>query len=434
MSCDTRRSSISSDWEELDAVSGCYGSYDDTASIVSLASTLTDSEDSDALPEPTTLPIRERVLESTDLPRYVDDDTDSVASDETITEDLLDVVVEPSMLLSSLESLQSILSEIIPSGGEQDSSHTQEAASGLLEALHRLLGTIIDLKEVVSGYAKVYEPDDPFSAALQLDPLLYKWCTTCALKLYKLQAEENLAVKSESYSNCINKLCEDLGVFLPIFRVDLDEYQISQLIFPRYPADELPSHEVYLHRRHRSSNPEPLVEGAIPDLRRQLYALKDEIGKTSSIIRDCIVTEAFTADMRTQLHEIQALQTHTFETLGVLLSNHGSDWIEQTIAGGLSYADFTSLDRKNIQAFTERISKFGCLLNDLRISSSYKMGDFEPIKSRKGVPLSGQKYGGPADAPSEDGADFISTGLGCEGFKAILLDLNSTLKVEVLKE
>lgn len=231
MSSDTRRSSISSDWEELDAISGADGIYDDTASILSLSSTLNDSEGSDdsggptsavrtsKAPEPTSLPTREQISEVSNPPNCVNDDTLSVASDETITEGLLDIVVEPPMLLSNLESLQSTLSEIIPSYEDQDSPDTHQAVLGVLKALHRLLGTIMDLKEVVSGYVKIWKPNDPFSTAPQLDPLLYKWCTTCALKLYKLQADDELAAEYKDYSNRMNKLCDDLSAFLPILRV-----------------------------------------------------------------------------------------------------------------------------------------------------------------------------------------------------------------------
>lgn len=231
MSSDTRRSSISSDWEELEAISGADGIYDDTASILSWSSTLNDGGNSDGsdsatfavltseAPEPAALPTRVQISDSVKPPKYDDDDRDSVASDGTITGDVLDVVVEPPMLFSNLESLQSTLSDIIPSCEERNTADTHDAMSGILKALHRLLGTIMDLKEVVSGYVKIWKPNDPFSAAPHLDPLLYKWCTTCALKIHKLQADDQLAADSKGYSTRLNKLCDDLSVFLPILRV-----------------------------------------------------------------------------------------------------------------------------------------------------------------------------------------------------------------------
>lgn len=217
MSSETRRSSISSDWEEIDAISGADGLYDDMASILSLSSTVNDSEGSDDLASPTSAVLPNE--EGTNPPKYDDDDTNSLASDGTITEDLLDIFIEPPILLSNLESLQSTVSEILLSCEDQHSPGIHEAVSGVLKALHRLLGTITDLKDVVSGFVKIWKPNDPFSTAPRLDPLLYKWCTTCALKLYKLQADDQLAADTKDYSSCFNKFCDDLTVFLPILRV-----------------------------------------------------------------------------------------------------------------------------------------------------------------------------------------------------------------------
>lgn len=203
--------------------------------------------------------------------------------------------------------------------------------------------------------------------------------------------------------------------------------------FPKHPAEERLSHHTYVHRRYRNTDPEPVVDGPIPALRRRLYALKDEIGKANSIISDSLVTKVFSKDTEKQLRKIQALQTRTFGALGTLLSNHGSDWIEQTIAGGMSYAEFTNLDGKDIEAMESRISKFGNLLDFLRVSCSYASGNVETVTSKSGPSLSGQRYDGSKDTPKVDAADFVSAALDCEGVKAMLLELNSMLKVEAEK-
>lgn len=169
------------------------------------------------------------------------------------------------------------------------------------------------------------------------------------------------------------------------------------------------------------------------------------------MISDCLgnFTKLFSDDSKTQLREIQALQTRTFGALGILLSNHGSDWIEQTIAGGLSYAEFANLKCEDIQAFQRQVTKFGRLLEDQRRMICYRPGSFEIAKSRRGrflleqrydgaLALSEQSYDGAKDTskddkPNDDNADFVPAALDCEGFKAMLLELNSMLKVEVEK-
>jgi hypothetical protein len=223
MSTNSRCTSISAEWEELDAADGIY---DDTASILSLSTTLgesdsdiseraisehdaTEAQDSDILPTSD----RDLALAVTIPIQNDNDDADSIASAETVTEDLLDIAVEPPVLLSTLDSLQSTLGEIIPLCEDQN-----HAVRDVSKALHRLLGTILDLKEVVSCYVRLWNPNDPFLRTPPLDPTLYKWCSNCALKLYKLQAElESSPAKSEF--DDLNKLCEDLDVFLPILRV-----------------------------------------------------------------------------------------------------------------------------------------------------------------------------------------------------------------------
>lgn len=227
MTTNTRASSISEDWEEL-----CYGEsiYDDTASILSLSTNETHDSSHEAASEDDTreaddsLPMRGRVPASTNPTQ--DDDADSISSIETITGDLLDIVIEPSILLSTLDSLQSTLSESITLCADPNNTTGNGAFLGVSEALHQLLGTIIDLKEMASCYVRLWNPNDPSSRTPPIDPTLYKWCTDCAVELYKLQADlETQSAKIihslnwAGYTDRVNKFCQDISVFLPIMRV-----------------------------------------------------------------------------------------------------------------------------------------------------------------------------------------------------------------------
>jgi hypothetical protein len=212
---------------------------------------------------------------------------------------------------------------------------------------------------------------------------------------------------------------------------DLDEYQTPRLSFPSYPpSQEPPSHQSFLHRRYRNSDPVEVADGPIPALRRRLYALKDEIGKSNGIINDCKVTEVFSTDDKEKLSDIQGLQICTFRALGILLSNHGSDWIDQTIAGGLSYAEFTALDSLTIQAFEMRFSKFGNLLDDLRWSSSYNQSDGDTAVPEQGLTFPEQRH---RELSSDDNAItcHVAACFDFDVHKATIVKLNSLLKVKV---
>lgn len=207
--------------------------------------------------------------------------------------------------------------------------------------------------------------------------------------------------------------------------------------FPSYPASQqAPPHQSFLHRRYRSPDSEEVVTGPIPALRRRLYVLKDEIGKTNGIIDDCKITKVFSEDNETKLSQIQAIQTCTFRDLAILLSNHGSDWIDQTLAGGLSYAEFTDLDPQTIQAFEMRFSKFGSLLDELRWSLSYTRSDGDKVVPKQAHFFSEQKYAkssshdAQCNAPGNDIANVVDF----EGVKAMITKLNSLLKVKVEEE
>ncbi|TLD29539.1 hypothetical protein E2P81_ATG05833 [Venturia nashicola] len=219
----------------------------------------------------------------------------------------------------------------------------------------------------------------------------------------------------------------------------LDEDQTPRTNFPEYPIEALPSHRIYVHRRYRSTGPQPAVDGPIPALRGRLYALKDEIGKSNRVLCDTLITKVCNGDTGKQLREIQALHTHILRALGVLLSNHGSDWTEQTIAGGMSYAEFTNLDGKDIQATEARISEFGKHLDVLRLSYSYTQAPSgQPVPNEyfhmydwaKGANDWAKRA---ENIPKVENADVDPAALDYESVKAMLLELNSMLKIKAEK-
>lgn len=46
-----------------------------------------------------------------------------------------------------------------------------------------------------------------------------------------------------------------------------------------------------------------------------------------------------------------------FETVSTSLSNHGSEWIESGLSGGLSYAEFAQLDVPDMQEYASELEQ-----------------------------------------------------------------------------
>jgi hypothetical protein len=121
--------------------------------------------------------------------------------------------------------------------------------------------------------------------------------------------------------------------------------------------------------------------------------LKDEIERASGIIADCKVTNVFNIKSEKAISKIQDKQSCTSKALSILLSNHGGDWIDQTVAGGLSFAEFSSLDIGTIRAFEREFRKCGDELERQRLAKSYdRETRMVPESSQSRTSLEDQKW------------------------------------------
>jgi hypothetical protein len=67
--------------------------------------------------------------------------------------------------------------------------------------------------------------------------------------------------------------------------------------------------------------------------------------------------------MHPEIKLLRAEQQSAWSTLSILLSNHGSDWIEQALGGGLTYAEFSRLNRRTIESYTRAFEVFVRTMN-----------------------------------------------------------------------
>jgi hypothetical protein len=81
--------------------------------------------------------------------------------------------------------------------------------------------------------------------------------------------------------------------------------------------------------------------------------------------------EVFATTEEPELDLLQKEQTTTFTALSTMLSNHGSDWIEQSLGGGLTYVEFCKLDGQTIRGYIKPFEDFDETLRVWRSISGY---------------------------------------------------------------
>jgi hypothetical protein len=92
-------------------------------------------------------------------------------------------------------------------------------------------------------------------------------------------------------------------------------------------------------------------------VRTELYTLRDGIVETIAALNRASL---YLSDRDSNQATVIAKNFRAIlSTLSTLTSNHGSDWIEQGLSSGMTYAEFKELD-------VEMIRQFGVMLNDNR--------------------------------------------------------------------
>jgi hypothetical protein len=81
--------------------------------------------------------------------------------------------------------------------------------------------------------------------------------------------------------------------------------------------------------------------------------------------------EVFATTTEPELDLLQKEQTTTFTSLSIMLSNHGSDWIEQSLGGGLTHVEFCNLDGQTMRGYIKDFREFDETLRVWRSISGY---------------------------------------------------------------
>ncbi|KAK0610086.1 hypothetical protein B0T17DRAFT_621363 [Bombardia bombarda] len=273
--------------------------------------------------------------------------------------------VDPIFLQKTLHSLREILDDtaVVLSDLPLPNCEIMEPSMGLCGRLSR---QVSELDPIVSGYAKLWPTS---SRDLPLDPGLHSWLSGVRVKILSLQAEAQRIGRDpnpKASHTFLPSIWEDLDEyerkmadFLPIMRVDYNEFHTKQMMLPTAPPldafndanpaarsapidiphSHAPSHEMWM-------------------LRRNLYHLKDVIQKAIEKLSDItgILQRSSQTSLASLAKDLVQVYGRLFNTIGLVLSNHGSDWIDSGLNGGLTYFEFLELDPNCVADFSRQLT------------------------------------------------------------------------------
>lgn len=298
--------------------------------------------------------------------------------------------VNPLLLQSILESLRDILQDTSQRLRDIVIGLSDRARWKSLAICDLLSKQVAELLPISSGYAKVWSGA---RQDLPIDPNLHGWLTGVRVKVLSLKAEIQAISRSDpdaSPSNLVT-IWHELEVyekqmvdFLPIIQVDFNEFQTQHMTIPiasTMSADSSAQgglRNLAIDRsdpidipQPNSGAPSPSYSGEFPRdprnqvwlLRHELYRLKDLIKQTREKLSNTIgLSDSGSALAR----DISATYKKLHITLETALSNHGSDWIDSGLSGGLTYPEFLGLDADCIRDFSCQLR---LTMNDLPTDS-----------------------------------------------------------------
>lgn len=298
-------------------------------------------------------------------------------ADEYLGDSSANVDINPIRLQKTLQSLRDILDDTAHSLSVLPAlaNTVREESLGICSLLSRQVAELIP---IASGYAKVWVKS---SREIPLDTNLHGWISGVRVKVLGLQAEVRSISRQNSSDLPIYHFPDLLSIwydledyekkmtdFLPIIQVDFDEFQTRKMSIPiASSVDTGPAQPAIPIRR---SDPIDIPQPSTPSypspppvvplgpsshvwfLRHELYRLKDVIQQT---IKRLSNTSGLSKSAAVLAADISAMYIKLFDTLGFALSNHGSDWIDSGLSGGLTFAEFLDLDTESIRDFAAQL-------------------------------------------------------------------------------
>ncbi|KAJ1327479.1 hypothetical protein MN608_06806 [Microdochium nivale] len=329
---------------------------------------------------------------------------------------------------------------------------------------------LTSLAPIANGYAMHWQPErNSGGSPLPLDPGLHDWLSRLRAASLSIEMRLRQALGGsqydspqvvtdadvEEYVGVLTDLWAQMAAFLPIIEADFDEFHTAEMTFQSLvedddtqrivksqsppPSQEPPASPSAL-RRHQSTHSQrqqrPGPSDAMFQLRRELYALKDQIaeatdelkylqqlqqvtttinpsanssnggsGSISANTADLDHTDdSLTDSVSSMSKALSALKT----TLERILSNHPSDWLDSSTTGGLTYAEFSRIRpdticslRAELRRVTEDMFLERCRLE--RLAWTVRMSDPGGSSSSDKAPL----IDGSTAAERDEGDDDV---------------------------
>ncbi|KAK8031108.1 hypothetical protein PG990_000842 [Apiospora arundinis] len=266
---------------------------------------------------------------------------------------ILDADWNPPYLLKVTTSLGKLISEIMSAISFHGNFAPLEGTKELRGECSQIRDALKTLEPMVEGYAKHWDANQ--TSDLPLDPGLYEWMSNLRIELLGLQrllqrhmGEVHSASDADNASLDINKYQASLvdsnaaiSGFLPILQADYDEFHDANLHMA--PANGSPARGQY------ETNSGPGNDASISRLRRELYDLKDIIDSCQSQFYPLIQRQAVTLNPEA-LQRLTKSYALIKASLGTMLSNHASEWLDYSMAGGITYNEFCQLHPDTIRS------------------------------------------------------------------------------------
>ncbi|RYP82421.1 hypothetical protein DL769_001675 [Monosporascus sp. CRB-8-3] len=295
--------------------------------------------------------------------------------------------VDPTFLLKIDTSLIKLITQINGLLDSKGNFNIPKGAPNIKYRCQKLLGYLQQLSPILEGYSKHWDPEHA-TGNIPLDPGLKTWMLKLRIELLsledKLQKDNNRQALSTQVARELRSHVPDVSEYdkpfdasnyveilatfsaqieglMPILETDYNDFHTAGMTFPSIKENERPPTQA---TGNSASLSQPRPGYHLWYLRRELYELKDQI---SACISDLVTIQQSGVTGNSCLVVLIASSYRSIKaSLDLMLSNHPSDWIDHSLNGGLTYAEFCELNPDIIRSINLRLKE---ITDDLFLES-----------------------------------------------------------------
>ncbi|KAI1419867.1 hypothetical protein F5Y12DRAFT_187300 [Xylaria sp. FL1777] len=246
-------------------------------------------------------------------------------------------------ILATTFSLVNLVPKILHTPGYFD-TRAKELAKPICEHL-------LHLEIILRGYSKHRRPG---SKPTELPVGLSEWLDNLKSELGKGRksskepATQSQASLGNDYYERLSSLSSQMDGLMTVIRSDFEDFHTLDM--PVVTSENDMFTNCFGQPPH-SSHPVIATNNNLAHLRRELYVLRDQIVSCLGEIHCCEQHGiSNSGNQRRNMTALSLSYTKTKQSLELILSNHGNDWIEYSTAGGLTYPQFCRLNPDTIRS------------------------------------------------------------------------------------